>query len=313
MRKPATALAAGGDGEGSAGTAAGMLKALPVTPSRLYRGRGRRPTDPVLRALLDTRPRPLFNPGERLVSLWAPKAACTVVLVWHLSRIGALRAAFDYHAWPHRYRTDVMERGRLQRDSLNHFQPKDYVVVRFVRDPFKRAVSAYRHALRYHLMPKPGGFPVNLIRRHRLDADRGYSFVTFLETVAEWPFRALDIHLRPQMHPIESLLTPDVVVNADAGSLTDQINALETALGLTPTDFPALSWLHHDARRRHARSGDSMARLERGEAAERVFRCADTKGEWPSYDAFRSPRAEALVRAVYACDVAAYGLVPPEA
>lgn len=290
-----------------------VTKAVPGKPLPTFRVHGRTATDPVLRGLLDTRPRPLFNPRERLMTLWAPKAACTVVLVWHLSRIGALNAAFDYHGWPHRYRTDVLEKGRLHHDSLEHFAPEDYVIARFVRDPFKRAVSAYRHALRYHLMPKPRKFPAGLFRPHRLDATQGYSFVTFLETLRHWAPEKLDVHLRPQKHPSESVLTPDVVINADRGSLTGQINDLERALGLDLTDFSALIWLNQDARRRHAKVAGPLAALGLGEAAERVFSSSDAKGEWPGYDAFRSPRAEELVRTVFACDVEAYGLLPPSA
>ncbi|MGC2856497.1 sulfotransferase family 2 domain-containing protein [Novispirillum sp. DQ9] len=290
------------------GVAVVPLRPAPV----LRRGAGRRqvvPESGLLHALR-SEPQPFINPDEGLLSLWSPKSACTTVLVWHLARLGMLKAAFAYHHFPHRYRIDVLEKGRLNRRATERFDAAAYTVVRFVRDPFRRAVSMYRHALRYHLLPGTGPWPLAQVRR-RADARRGYSFVRFLETLAAVDPARCDIHLRPQRHPLEELLPPAFVINADRDSLTGQINRLETAVGLVPTDFEQIDWLNTDARRRHARTA-AAAEVVRGSAAETVFTAADTGGVWPTAREFRSDRAEALVRAVFAADVAAYGLIDDE-
>lgn len=279
----------------------------PIDLSRKCKGG---PQEPVLFEALNSQPRPLLNPAERLLSIWSPKSACTVVLVWHLSRMGALKAALDYHRWPHSYRVSVLEQGQTHSAAAKRYIRSDYTVVRFVRDPFKRAVSMYRHALRHDLMPAPGRWPLSVFQKHRIDAGRGCSFHQFLEALSGWAPERLDVHLRPQRHLLEQHVAPDFLINADRGSLTGQINEMERALGLSETDFEVIDWLKQDASRRHAKIDLSQQPEERGAAADRIYTRKSQAGAWPDYNTFRSAHAEDLVRTIFAADIEAYGMLP---
>jgi hypothetical protein len=237
---------------------------------------------------------PLINGDDRLVLIWSPKAACTSLLIWHFHRLGILKAARMYSGWPHAYRADVLNRTESVRTWIRRLD-RSYRFLRVIRDPYRRAVSGYRHSLRYGLLRElPDG--------RSLDPEAGYSFRDFLRALSEFGPTNLDGHFRPQCQSLESKV-PCRVINADAEDLFARLNAFERELGLTPTDFAAIGWFDEVARIHNS----SFARTQEVVATgDTRLTGADAQRRWPGADALLSAPCQSLVRRVYRVDFEAY-------
>jgi hypothetical protein len=247
--------------------------------------------------LMRAGPQPLLNPDNGMMVVWSPKSACTTVFVWFAGTIGRLdeaRASADVH----RYRTDVYYSSDLYRRGLDH-RLGDYRIVRVIRDPYARAASIYRHALRTRLVDRRFKAASAM-----LDRRKGFSFLQFLDYVGTLRPRAAGAHLRPQFHPIETALRPEIVINISRQDLFAELNGVEDAFGLPRTDFRDLEWLLRREARRKAKEG-----AFKGEAADDVLFDADAaRGlkPWPDYGQLLTPRARARIETLYARDFEAY-------
>jgi len=76
----------------------------------------------------------LYHPNSKVVFGWTAKAGCTVVVKMFLDHCGLLEEALAYSSWVHDYREAFLTRC-----------PTDNTLVRikFVRNPYSRAVSSY--------------------------------------------------------------------------------------------------------------------------------------------------------------------------
>jgi len=246
--------------------------------------------------LLRARPQPLLNPDAAMMVVWSPKSACTTIFVWFAATIGKLeeaRAARDVH----RYRRDAYAASELYQRGLKR-PVEAYRMVRVIRDPFLRAASIYRHALRTDILDRKGGAAAALDRR------AGFSFLTFLDHVGALLPNTADAHLRAQVHPVETALAPEVVINISRQNLFAELNRVEASFGLPRTDFDALAWLH---RREDRRSAKPAAFAGEG-ADQHPFDAAAARGlkPWPDYGQLLTPAARARIEALYAADFKAY-------
>src|SRR5262249_41777851 len=124
--------------------------------------------------LLWSRPPPLINPDAKFVVIFSAKSACTNVLIWFFHHLGHLKAARDFHVWPHEYRVRVYYHSQLyQRAYKSDFS--EFKVVRVVRDPYERAASGFRHIVRH------AGGSIGRYMGMRHVAERGLSFAEYLD------------------------------------------------------------------------------------------------------------------------------------
>ena len=95
--------------------------------------------------IIPREPIPLYSEDLRLTVLWSAKAGCTFAVKWFFLHAGVLKAALAHppNGWPHDYRNAVFcKRSGYLKGLPRAFGP-DMHVVKFVRDPFERCVSAY--------------------------------------------------------------------------------------------------------------------------------------------------------------------------
>ena len=249
------------------------------------------------RNVLDTRSRPLLNPDNGMMVLWSPKSACTTVFVWFAGTIGKLD---EVHAYgnAHRYRMQVYRKSDLYQRGLER-SPADYRIVRVIRDPYQRAASIFRHALRTAFMNKQlKASPA------ALDRSTGFSFLQFLDYLGSLDLETANTHLRAQRHLVESEHWPEFIINISRQDLFTELNHVEEAFGLARTDFHEMAWLHERESERKARPGA----FEGKTADDFPFDKDAASGlkPWPDYNELLTPRARARIEKIYARDFEAY-------
>lgn len=81
---------------------------------------------------------------DNLIIDWTPKAGSLCVCRMVFESMGLLEEALQYHPWLHEYRADVFYRryGRVNNKILSK---NEHVRIKFVRNPYHRAVSSYTH------------------------------------------------------------------------------------------------------------------------------------------------------------------------
>ncbi|KAB0583245.1 sulfotransferase family protein [Ideonella dechloratans] len=182
---------------------------------------------------------PLPDPQGRFVVLFSPKSASSSVLIWFFHVLGLYDEARSYDEWPHQYRLRRFYQREDYLAARATVGPAQVQVLKVVRDPLRRAVSSFRHAVGL-------GYANEAIRRAiGVDVDtQGLSFRQFIDFLETEDLAHCDVHHREQWHPLEAVKAPDMVINIDRGDLFSGLNAFEARLGLPITDLRQLSWLH---------------------------------------------------------------------
>ncbi len=182
---------------------------------------------------------PLLDPQGRFVVLFSPKSACSSVVIWFFHQLGLADEARAYGEWPHEYRLKRFYKREDYLAARASSRPEQVQVLKVVRDPLRRAVSSFRHAL--------GLGYANAAIRQALGIDvetQGLSFRQFIDFLETENLATCDPHHRRQWHPLEAVRAPDQLINIDRGDLFAGLNAFEARLGLPATDFTQLHWLH---------------------------------------------------------------------
>ncbi len=97
---------------------------------------------------------PLYSEDLQLAVLFSPKAGCTFAVKWFYFQTGILEEALAYSQWPHDYRLQVLYEQPGYRDKVTAVPALGARAVKFVRNPYDRAVSGYLHFA--HLSQRPG-------------------------------------------------------------------------------------------------------------------------------------------------------------
>jgi len=247
---------------------------------------------------LQFKTRPLIDVDRRLIVLISPKSACSSALIWFYKVSGQYEAARRYHAWPHRYRTQVLDAGEQFRRALD-LGLDQFQVVRIVRDPYARAISSFRHALATgyarpalaRVLGIPGQGPLTL------------SLSDFLDFLERLDLRIADTHHALQYHPIERWVRPRWIIDVTRQNLYAELNGVESAMGLPQTDFAHLDWLQqlHGKRDFHHRQP-----LERADTMP-LTPAAARQGPWPADASLLTTATRGRIRRLYDADFRAYG------
>ena len=244
--------------------------------------------------LLQHRPRPLIDPHNRMIVIFSAKAASRSLVIWFWHHLGHLQAAHDYSTWPHRYRNDVYYKSELYRAACRS-DLSDYKVIRVVRDPYDRAISMYRHALRHGLID-------NLAERWRRFRGTGpqFSFADFLGRLERTNLPAGNPHFRVQRHPVEDRLRAHFTIDVSRENLLERLAGIESELGLPPSNLSQSPWMR------------TQSRLDRRNAEHPLdvynhpFTPAETRFGWPRYEAFLTDEARQRIAKLYDLDIRTY-------
>jgi hypothetical protein len=257
-----------------------------------------RDADPPMGRLLSRIPRPLIDPRNRLLLIFSPKSACSNVVVWFFHHLGHAQAARDYHPFPHRYRLEVYYSSELYRTACKA-DFSGYQVVRVVRDPLQRAVSAYRH-----LLSRPNGRLARAAGMTHI-ARKGLSFSDYIKFLEGLDLNNCDSHFAVQRHPIEDLVQVTDLINVSREDLYARLAAIEDRVGLQRTDLQSSDWVGRLNQRNRP-----QGQLHRSDINTTAFFPAQAKtGPWPQYEDFLTTDARAKLTALYAVDVQSYGVL----
>ena len=89
-------------------------------------------------------------PNKNILIDWTPKSGCTTVCKMIFKYLGILDEALKYSKWIHDYRMHkyYSKYGEIDKESLLHGKYSKYLIIKFVRNPYSRAVSSYIHAMK---------------------------------------------------------------------------------------------------------------------------------------------------------------------
>ena len=185
--------------------------------------------------------RPLIFTKQPIVVSFSPKSACTHVVTWYFLHERLLPAANYFHAWPHQYRTKVYYHSAMyqrRRETLMQQGPKNWILIKVTRDPMKRLVAIFRHAVR-----TPFADELALKRGINIEKD-GLTLREFGEIYKGVDLRRsskeADIHACSQIQPVWDLnFGRTITLNMDEVPLNDSLNDIERSVGLNITNFSA--------------------------------------------------------------------------
>lgn len=245
-------------------------------------------------------PLPLIDPNHRMLVSWSAKSACTHVLVWHFDRLGLLEEAEAYHSWLHRYREEKYHSSTWYQAARRLVEREDTVswtFVKVVRDPVRRCISSYRHALKH-------GYEDALMSRklgREIGHITGFSFETFLDYLARINLHKCNIHHRVQRHSLDLLPYRQVfLINIDREDLDAALSRIDSLHGLDrSSDRERQDRAIARAARRHA--SNRRQAVPDPELWRQPLRSADVD-DWPAQALQEATPAIQRIREIYACD-----------
>ena len=245
---------------------------------------------------------PLVREGFPVVCCWSAKAGCTTALKWFLQHNGLLQEAMQHGAWLHDYRVRRMvEEPGYERRCRRAVRSDGVHVIKVIRDPAKRAVSAYLHYLRTASDPWIGSLVLAEWKAaNGFGAQPGLSFAQFLEFVLDLQRRRqpLEPHVRPQY---DRAWDPHVDTCIPLEDLAAGLEETERRCGLPHVDVRSLS----ESRHHNRPSGHQQWPRD----ASRFPATAETLDEIgvPSADLLLDTTTIPLLQAAYSADYEAYG------
>ena len=134
-------------------------------------------------------PHPLYDFEKKIFIDWNAKCGSVLAMLMFYKEIGVLEYALKKYSWIHKYRSQEYYKTKVKPLFLDEVLSPQILTLKIVRNPFSRAVSSYRHAMRRK----------SLCRRNNLGDD--LSFMEFLEGISNK--KKDDQHWQPQKRSIE--------------------------------------------------------------------------------------------------------------
>lgn len=204
----------------------------------------------------------------------------------------------DLEQWPgrrkqaiHEFRRQVLKAQGMGaarvRDLLLGPERPDWVVIKFVRNPYTRAVSSYLHVVLHpHALFEPF---------EEVAAEPGdLSFHAFLRHVAAMDVWKANVHYRPQALRYEGEINPPIDHVARIEEMAAEVEDINRHFGTSL----------RMAEPREQRRRDTKAIAFEGVAAAVPF--SELADGWPPYRQFYDSDTRALVEEIYSEDVARY-------
>lgn len=216
----------------------------------------------------------LLSPRSRVILDWTPRAACTTVLCIFLKHVGLLEEALSKFAWPHNYRPEYYERHGIV--GIPALRDKAYTKIKFVRNPYRRAVSCYEHLPPTYSFSFKGYLRILLDRKETLTSHELYHSIPQARESDVFMDHVVKIeHLQERLLELNKLLRTD----------------------FEPVDhLPVIAW-HRQARV----PWPTFA----GEVGRNVLPTVN-EGDFPRYADYYDDESRMLVDRVFDQDVKAY-------
>lgn len=241
---------------------------------------------------------PHFDPKLPIILFWTPKSGCTTLMKWFFFQTGQLEKALEYNWWVHEYFKHIYNNNETHKNRLNwnllHAKRDTY---KLVRDPYKRAVSAYLMLVNDHepYWKSEWGTIREQLFNNR-NSTRGLSFKEFLlylkKMGADSP--SLNRHFAQQYIAGEEMFVNKYIY---LENFSEQIAEIEKKYGLRRSDSEKLSDSPHNLRSRMIFDGDYSG----------VNILDQSFPRFPSYKSFYNKETKRLVEEIYKIDFDKYG------
>ncbi len=226
--------------------------------------------------------------------VWSPKCACSVTTIWFFKTMGLAREARKYGWFPHKYRIQVYYKSDAYQAALQS-DFNDYRFIRVFRDPYSRAASSYKQAIRLGTCDEV----VSRYRKRQVTAETGYSFTHFLESLRSVDLSVADIHIRPQSHPIETQFDMDFLINISKLDLFAGLRNVEKQLDIPRTGLHKMRWTQTIESRRHVEESVFDDR----DVSTYTWTTKDAwEGPWPRSKDLLTVETRGLIRELYDID-----------
>ncbi len=234
----------------------------------------------------------IYCPKSKLVFGFTPKAGCsTASKIFFLNTPG--HSSDDYMTWPHKYRQAYQQQhpttlGALLSPSIRK--------IKFVRNPFSRAVSSYTHAIRTQLSStiEASGF---------IDDVQKLSFSDYLTWLEGIRLSFANPHFGHQKIVMEtSVLRYDHIIRIE--SIAADLEAINRHFGLN------LSVPERASKSRHHLSRDASKVGFCGATPYRELGISKSGEGAPPYASFYDGVLQRRVAKLFAPDFKAYGYSP---
>jgi hypothetical protein len=207
---------------------------------------------------------------------WSEKSGCTVVCKMIFKEMGILDEALEFHSWIHQFRNQVFY-DRYGRVSMDMLRLNEHVKMKFVRNPYTRAVSSYMAA--------------EFFRRTGYKEVGDISFLEFLNQVKNEEL--VDAHWRVQRKLYEDEIELDEIIQIE--NIHEEAKRLSKKYGLNfETEFTSN---HHLTKNKAIDT--FVGRKKYSEFYNKKF-------EIPDYKCFYDDEIKALVDDIYADDIYGY-------
>lgn len=231
--------------------------------------------------------KPVIFADRDIALMFSGRAGSSFAMKWYLHH-NKIRSEY---AWTHAHRTKVIYPSawhQQRRDAL--YDGGDFKLIRFTRNPFTRSVSSFLHSTQNEPVYK------NIVKW--LGHDKGYSFVEFLDYVADTGVQRVNNHFAHQFSYLEHLHELDGFCPIEGGR--GALNALEGQLGLSESTDDTFARLRRAGHELTYQSGEKKT-------VEKVFEVGIKADSYPSTGQFYDDRTEAMVREIYAADFERFG------
>ena len=237
---------------------------------------------PEITALTDT--------SRKVIIDWSPKAGCTVLIKMFFRNMGLLDEALAYNSWIHEYRMHVFSKEHPT--ELSDLKNPEYYKIKFVRNPYHRAVSSYMHTMRYEVMHPP-------VKKVLWRWNANISFKTFVNYLSKIDLHTCDPHYSLQKKWFENELPNCYNKIIKIENLNASIRELneQKYFGF---DLEGLSSNHHHIKNRSLT--ENVSRLKWSRLKENI----------PGYANFYTPELAQKVYKLYKEDFEAYGYAKDE-
>jgi len=256
--------------------------------------------------IIPREPIPLYAEDIGLTVLWSAKAGCTFAVKWFFLHAGVLKSALAHppNGWPHDYRNAVFcRRAGYLRGLPRAFGP-DMRVIKFVRDPFERCVSAYlaycqaaQTDQRSEHQGVLGGIRAHVSRQ--ITPEETFTFREFVSFLGTLDLDTCDMHLARQVSTWEKAEIANAVEIVPIEISAHVLPFIERRLGLKPADASIM----RDSGHHTVREADSPYCGDRPFTRTTGLKC-------PPCPAFYDAEIAKKVQTLYSEDFSRYGYSP---
>lgn len=258
------------------------------------------------------RPTPLISLKDKYVVLWSAKSGCTFILKWFYMQNGISynRQQDDFNGWhDHRVRGFYKSADYLEAIEQYVSQKYNFVHVKFIRNPYERAASAYLHLLKKAAENHP--MAKDFLKVSDIKPDFKMSFKEFIAKLATKNVRQGNIHWRSQTHHLERAKKVKVAKLIYIEDSLAEIPKFESSLNLKVSNANVLNKLKNHAHH----SKKASAKKAKSTTDENVFVGdiqfdKDITLSRPAYKDFFNAELEKEIYRIYQEDFKRYKITP---